>query len=188
MIKVCPQCSKSFKTYQAKFCCKDCYSQFQKGNDYLAEHRYSGSPWNKGKILGSRVRPIIKECILCRESYTVKPYRRDIAKYCSPKCSQVARDEGKSPLYKRIRKSAQYKQWRKAVFERDDYTCQDCGARNTKGFGKAVVLQADHVKPFALYPELRFELTNGRTLCVDCHKQTDTYGFKAWCVASAQEA
>jgi 5-methylcytosine-specific restriction endonuclease McrA len=69
-----------------------------------------------------------------------------------------------------------YVQWRTMVFERDDYTCVDCGLRS--GNGKRVTLNADHIKPWAHYPELRFDLNNGRTLCIDCHKATDTYGFK----------
>lgn len=73
-----------------------------------------------------------------------------------------------------IRHSLEYKLWRTAVFERDNYTCIWCGARN--GNGKKIVLNADHIKPFAYYPELRFAIDNGRTLCVDCHRTTDTYG------------
>jgi len=72
-----------------------------------------------------------------------------------------------------IRNSFAYKLWRKAIFERDDYTCQECG--NHSGNGKAVVLHADHIKPFAYFPELRFEMENGRTLCKDCHKKTDSF-------------
>jgi hypothetical protein len=59
--------------------------------------------------------------------------------------------------------------WRTAVFMRDDYTCQTC---NTRG-GK---LEADHIKPWSLYPDLRYAIDNGRTLCVSCHRQTDTWG------------
>jgi hypothetical protein len=80
---------------------------------------------------------------------------------------------GITPEIMRIRHSAEYKLWRKAVFERDNYTCIWCGARSEKG--KTVTLNADHIKPFALYPELRFAIDNGRTLCKDCHKKTDTY-------------
>jgi hypothetical protein len=82
---------------------------------------------------------------------------------------------GITPEHTRIRMSAQYRQWRTAVFERDEYTCLECGARN--GNGVAVALQADHIKPFALFPGLRFDLDNGRTLCVPCHRKTPTYGW-----------
>lgn len=81
---------------------------------------------------------------------------------------------GVSPQNELIRKSLEYRLWRKAVFERDNYTCLWCGIRG--GCGKKVILHADHIKPFSLFPELRFAIDNGRTLCIDCHKTTDTYG------------
>lgn len=81
-----------------------------------------------------------------------------------------------SPINLRIRGSIEYKLWREAVFERDNYTCVWCGARN--GLGKHIDLHADHIKPFALFPELRFAIDNGRTLCKDCHAKTDTYKGK----------
>jgi hypothetical protein len=71
---------------------------------------------------------------------------------------------GISPENKLIRQSIEYKQWRLSVFERDDYTCQGCDKRG--GW-----LEADHIKPFSLHPELRFVLSNGRTLCKPCHKE-----------------
>ena len=78
---------------------------------------------------------------------------------------------GVTPVNKRIRKSAEFAVWRKAVFERDDYTCQFCGKRGVR-------LHPDHIKQFAYYPELRFDVSNGRTLCEECHKQTPTFGSK----------
>ena len=39
-------------------------------------------------------------------------------------------------------------------------------------------LSEKHKKKISSYPNLRFDLNNGRTLCVPCHKETDTYGFK----------
>lgn len=76
---------------------------------------------------------------------------------------------GVTPLYKTIRKSPEYKQWREAVFMRDNWTCQECGIKGGK-------LHPDHIKPFATYPELRFDISNGRTLCVECHRKTPTWG------------
>lgn len=85
---------------------------------------------------------------------------------------------GITPINKLIRKGVEYKLWREAIFSRDNYTCVWCGAHCEKGLGKTVTLHADHIKPFAYYPELRFAIDNGRTLCVSCHKTTDTYGGK----------
>lgn len=57
----------------------------------------------------------------------------------------------------------EYRLWRKAVFERDNYTCIWCG--DNKGGN----LEADHIQLWKDYPELRFAIDNGRTLCHDCH-------------------
>ena len=80
---------------------------------------------------------------------------------------------GITPIHLLIRNSVEYKIWRKAVFERDNYTCIWCG--DNKGGN----LEADHIKPFAHYPELRFAIDNGRTLCKKCHKTTETWGGKS---------
>jgi hypothetical protein len=77
---------------------------------------------------------------------------------------------GITPINIKIRNSIEYKLWRKSVFERDRYTCIWCG--DSRGGN----LNADHIKPFADYPELRFAIDNGRTLCVNCHKKTESYG------------
>ena len=61
------------------------------------------------------------------------------------------------------RRSAEYKEWRKKVYERDDYTCKKCGA-------KGVRLNAHHIKPYAIYIDLRYSVSNGITLCEECHK------------------
>jgi len=70
---------------------------------------------------------------------------------------------------KKQRDTATYYHWRKQVFERDNYTCKICGVRGG-------VLHADHIKPFSLFTELRYDINNGRTLCISCHRQTPTYG------------
>lgn len=78
---------------------------------------------------------------------------------------------GVTSINKKIRSSYKYKIWRSEVFERDKYTCQLCG---TKGGN----LQVDHIKSFSNFKYLRFEISNGRTLCVDCHRKTDTFGAR----------
>jgi hypothetical protein len=65
-----------------------------------------------------------------------------------------------------------YKALRKECFNRDNYTCQICNIRGGN-------LEMDHIKEWCNYPELRYEISNMRTLCKDCHKTTDNYSFKA---------
>src|SRR3990167_6303375 len=81
---------------------------------------------------------------------------------------------GITPENKKIRNSIEYKEWRTKVFERDNYQCLWCGVSGSKKY-----LQADHIKPFCRFPELRMEITNGRTLCIDCHSKTDSYKGRA---------
>ena len=76
---------------------------------------------------------------------------------------------GITPINKKIRSSLEYKLWRESVFKRDNWTCQICKQRGR-------YLEVDHIKPFALFPELRFLLNNGRTLCKECHRGVDTSG------------
>jgi len=69
------------------------------------------------------------------------------------------------------RKFPKYHEWRTAVFKRDNFTCQKCGD-NTGGN-----LNAHHIESYTDNKELRTELSNGATLCEDCHKDFHrTYG------------
>ena len=85
---------------------------------------------------------------------------------------------------KRIYDSPKYKNWRKSIFERDNYTCQGCGIRSKKGLH--VELEAHHLISFTEL--LRKYKTNtkekadkckelwkielGQTLCNKCHNLT----------------
>ena len=85
---------------------------------------------------------------------------------------------GKTEERKIIMSRLEYKLWRDAVFQRDNYTCIFCGRKREEG--DRVVLNADHIKPFSLFPELRFAIDNGRTLCEECHKKTSTWGINQY--------
>lgn len=89
---------------------------------------------------------------------------------------------GITKLSVKIRNSFKTRQWRSDVFTRDNFTCQECEQKGGR-------LHADHIEPFsvifarnhietfdqAIGCEEFWNLNNGRTLCVDCHKKTDTY-------------
>ena len=76
------------------------------------------------------------------------------------------------------RKSEEEKRWSLAVRRRDKFTCQKCGVKSTR----QNPVEAHHIKPFTKYPKLRFDLSNGTTLCVPCHQETDTFGGKKKCL------
>jgi hypothetical protein len=166
--KICPVCGKNFyvfprslKVGKGIYCSHKCnsISKIGKGNKKLQTGTLSN-------------------CLTCgKEFYVASWWKKKNAGYCSRICywkSRIGKRpwnyEGKTPINQCIRKSNEYKLWRKAVFERDNYTCVWCGKRGD--------IEADHIKPFSLYPALRFAIDNGRTLCKDCHRKTDTYGNK----------
>lgn len=156
-------------------------------------------PHNKGTA-----KMVTKTCLLCGKEFTRKFKSDRPNNFCSIKCStknlhkkeiitkrantwkgtiqKITKHKkgedcnfwkgGITPINNKIRASFEYRLWRKSVFERDKYTCVFC--KQVGGY-----LEADHIKPFSVFPELRFAIDNGRTLCRSCHKKTDTYGRKA---------
>lgn len=64
----------------------------------------------------------------------------------------------------RNRQTKEYKKWRQNVFIRDNFTCQNCGERGGR-------LEAHHKKEWAYYPNERYNIDNGITLCKRCHKK-----------------
>jgi hypothetical protein len=79
---------------------------------------------------------------------------------------------GAREIRKREMIGHKYRDWRTAVFSRDNWTCQCCGFRG--GY-----LEADHIKPWCAFPDLRYDIDNGRTVCRPCHMKLDTHGQKA---------
>jgi hypothetical protein len=70
-----------------------------------------------------------------------------------------------------IRQSAEYKDWRLSVWVRDKTKCQICGIRKDP-------MVAHHLDGFNAFPEKRFDVDNGVTLC-DFHHISfhSNYGF-----------
>ena len=60
-----------------------------------------------------------------------------------------------------MRKLRTLTEWSAAIKARD-CRCLTCGAETA--------LVAHHIKPKSKYPELKYDLDNGMTLCVDCHR------------------
>lgn len=72
---------------------------------------------------------------------------------------------GITEINKALRTGLDYRLWRTEVFKRDNWTCQVCNSRG-------LYVEAHHIKRFSDYPELRFETSNGVTLCRSCHNET----------------
>lgn len=150
VVATCKVCGVSLSRPKYSYCRRHLFTDEMRKKLSLAKR--GRAPWNKGKT-GAQV-----------------AWNKGMAGYLAGEASPHWKG-GITPEVQKIRNSLEYKVWRTAVFERDNYTCQECNNRG--GY-----LNADHIKRFADYPELRFELNNGRTLCRDCHRKTDTYGRK----------
>ena len=59
--------------------------------------------------------------------------------------------------------------WRKAVYDRDNHTCQFCGS-SISG-----TLNAHHIDSWATHKSERFNIDNGVTLCETCHDACHDY-------------
>jgi 5-methylcytosine-specific restriction endonuclease McrA len=164
LTKTCATCGHTFPrktdvTYaqwaKAAYCSRACQSRAPRARG-SAHHHWCGGEQTK-------------RCEYCASLFTVRPYRADIARFWSARCKQRGQDRGLSTENEKVRRCHRYREWRRAVFMRDNFTCQACGQRGGR-------LNADHIEPFAFRPDLRFELSNGRTLCGPCHRKTPTYG------------
>lgn len=164
MEKNCTQCNKVFKKactnsqayfLKQKFCGMKCYGEHKKVHisSSLENLKKAQSPEAVQKMRQTLIRIGHKPSVI---------FRARGAKNWMWRGGITSEND-------KFRKSNKYKSWRKSVFERDNYTCQNCGIHGGE-------LHADHIKPFAWFESLRLELSNGRTLCSDCHRKTDSWG------------
>lgn len=200
-------CSKKNWAIRTKYCslaCSHKHTLLDGSKQPTKEQRARGEKNNKWK--GGQV---AKKCSFCDSFYKVDPYREKETKFCSMKCfisfrksptgrlelSEAVRNGINAEFYRLtmtfakfknlLRRCSRYNMWRMEIFERDNFTCSDCGKRGSK-------IQADHIKPFisiilekgiktyeqALDTEELWDIKNGRTLCLSCHYKTPTFGSK----------
>jgi len=164
--KNCSYCGQTTQFYPSdikrgrKYCSKQCAEKHK-------SEKYRGTKhW--------RYKRTETQCKHCGEIFEHIPSIN--RKYCSYSCSGQNQDRdmsgsnnpnwqgGKTKQIKSIRNSDDYTAWRKAVFERDSYTCQECGAKDK-------FLNAHHIIPMSENIDKALDIGNGKTLCVDCHQQ-----------------
>lgn len=153
-----------------------------KGRIFSEEHKKKISESRKGFKISEETKRKLKERMMGNKYALGFKHTEETRKKCGAglkgKCAGEKHPNWRGGItseHRKIRKSLEYRLWREAVFRRDNWTCVLCKTRN--GNGKTIIIHADHIKPFALFPEVRFEISNGRTLCLDCHKKTDTFGW-----------
>lgn len=115
-----------------------------------------------------------KECLYCGEVFG--PLGRLSTKFCSHLCKALYLKKENHPAWKGglaretacARASEQYKKWRDAVFNRDNFTCRICGDRSRAGH--RIEINAHHIQKLSEFKDLRYVLSNGITVCTDCHR------------------
>ncbi len=159
----CSTCGTQFKDYvsnQRKYCERRCYEIAKKGTRHRVEtiQKMLGRPaWNKGKP-----NPMTEATRLKMVGRV--PYNKGIPATLEQRQKiSAACNRGKTTEARKVRASTEYATWRDRVFKRDQYRCQICSCG-----GK---LNAHHIFAFSQYPDWRFHLSNGITLCRYCHDQ-----------------
>lgn len=181
IIRKCLFCGKEFRVTPyiikkgwGKYCSHSCSAKYRHREKPEAGKNSRG--WRGGK----KYKNICKGC---GKKFGVLKCHIGVKKYCTSKCR---RDTRITPLRDAIRGCSKYFKWRSNVFQRDNWTCQTCGQRGC-------VLQAHHIKPFsetlkqnaiktlgeALSCNKLWNVDDGVTLCIGCHKLTDNYGWKS---------
>ena len=182
----CKNCDCEFEGHKGSknvFCSRSCRAKFNYKSTGLANNQFLNGhkPHNTGEAFSEETKQKMRIAKLGKPHPHTEQQKINAGKARKGQPIMGARGDkhwnwqgGKTKEGVKIRMSLEYKIWRRQVFDRDNYTCQECGDRC--GNGKAVELHADHIKPFSTHPELRLEISNGRTLCEPCHRKTPTYG------------
>ncbi len=123
--------------------------------------------WNKGKHFSSETRLKMSRIAKAKGFGRRKGHIHSAETKLKISQSHKARYEGierVADLHPSRGASYEYGEWRTAVFERDDYTCRDCGQHGGE-------LNAHHMFQWSTHELFRYLLWNGITLCKKCHKK-----------------
>lgn len=108
-------------------------------------------------------------CGNCNKEYRIRPYQKEITKYCSRSCVGQQRTGDRCGAWKGgitedslIKRPKFQKSMRVKVMERDGYKCTICEDDSS-------YLHVDHIERWSDNEDLRFEMSNCRTVCVPCH-------------------
>lgn len=112
----------------------------------------------------------IVKCSTCSIDIYRRPSQIHEKNFCGYKCVSISykqnHKEDKYRIYiKFLRRTKEWANWRKSVFKRDSYTCQDCG-RNK------IYIEPHHIIPTRIDITKVFDINNGVTLCRPCHQKT----------------
>ena len=80
--------------------------------------------------------------------------------------------------------SREHRKWKREVLKRDDKKCIKCGKNDIQldvdhyPYSFSYLLKVYNIKTLedALSCDELWQIKNGRTLCLDCHKETSNYG------------
>lgn len=121
--------------------------------------------WNKGKKMNDEFCKKISVRQLGRKQIRSDAGKKSFSeKMSGENHPRWVKDRTKRLERLRLGASENWKNWRKAVFERDGYKCLDCG---TGGY-----LEPHHIIPLKQTLSRAFDVTNGISLCRPCHKMT----------------
>lgn len=168
---------------------RDKTGKFTKGNEgyWKGKKRISMTGEKNWRYTGR----FEKTCTQCSKTFQVEKYRISTAKFCSASCRARFTHSGEKntnwkggiSTYKdKLKATPEYAEWRLKVFRRDWFTCKMCGHRSKKSKAhgdKTSDIQAHHIIPIRDNEDLIHEVSNGITLCINCHRETynKEYGF-----------
>jgi len=157
---ICQTCGQPFTSGQPKrMLCDTCRTKTCPicGKDFIIKIADPPNTYCSSECYQVAHAAPMRICALCGSEFKQRGGHPE-TKYCGPRCRYKAAkvpDSERHGGYK-------YKKWVTSVFERDDFTCQQCGATGA--------IHAHHVKEWHTNKDLRYEVSNGITLCQDCHQ------------------